>query len=46
MKIISATYGDVDVTRQLRSRVTNNKIYIRADNNICGDPALALAAEK
>jgi len=40
MKIISATYGDVDVTRQLRSRVTNNKIYIRADNNICGDPAL------
>ena len=38
-KIISATYN-VDVTRQLRSRVTNNKIYIRADNNICGDPAL------
>ena len=40
MKIISATYGDVDVTRQLQSKVTNNKIYIRSDNNICGDPVL------
>lgn len=40
MKIISATYGGVDVTTKLQSMIIDNKIHIRSDNNICGDPSV------
>ena len=39
MKIIKATYGNVDCTTQLQSKVKNNALIIRATNNIIGDPS-------
>ena len=38
MKITKATYGDRDCLSQVRSRIVNNRLIIRADNNIIGDP--------
>ena len=40
MQIINATYGDRDCTEQIKGRVVNDKLLVRADNNICGDPAI------
>jgi hypothetical protein len=37
MKIIKATYGDVDCTQQIQSRINGNKLIIRSNNNIIGD---------
>jgi hypothetical protein len=37
MKIIKATYGGVDVSEKLQSCVKNNKLFVRADNNLFGD---------
>lgn len=37
IKVIKATYGNQDCTQQIQSKVTNNKLIIRADNNIVGD---------
>lgn len=39
MKIVKATYGNVDCTSQLQSKVKNNSLIIRATNGIIGDPA-------
>jgi hypothetical protein len=39
MKIIKATYGNVDCTTQLQSKVKNNTLIIRATNDIVGDPS-------
>lgn len=38
MKITKATYGDKDCLSQVRSKIVNNRLIIRADNNIIGDP--------
>jgi hypothetical protein len=37
LKIIKATYGDVDCILQLQSRINNNRIIIRSNNEIVGD---------
>jgi hypothetical protein len=39
MKIISATYGGVDCTAQIQSRVNGNTISVRSNNDIIGDPS-------
>ena len=38
MKIIKATYGDLDVTEIVKSKIIGNKLLIRACNSIFGDP--------
>ena len=38
MKIIKAAYGGSDCTEQVRMRVINDKLLMRACNNIIGDP--------
>lgn len=40
MHIIKAEYGGRDCTEEVRNRVKNGKLIIRADNGICGDPAM------
>jgi len=45
MRIIKATYGGVDCTKEVQDRVVNNKLVIRADNNIIGDPRVGVAKE-
>lgn len=40
MKIIYAEYGGKDCTKEVQSKAGKDKLIIRADNNICGDPAL------
>jgi hypothetical protein len=40
MKIIKATYGGVDCTSILQSKLVAGKIVIRANNDIIGDPAV------
>ena len=37
MIITKATYGGVDCTDVIQSRVKDNRLIIRADNNIIGD---------
>ena len=37
IEIINATYGDVDCKDILVSKIINNKLIIRANNDICGD---------
>jgi len=38
MVITKATYGSVDCTKEVQERISNNKLVIRAGNNIIGDP--------
>ncbi len=38
MKIIKATYGNVDCTKEIQSKIINNKLVIRSNNSIIGDP--------
>ena len=38
MKITKATYGNKDCLSAIRSRIINNRLVIRADNRIIGDP--------
>ena len=38
MNIIKATYGNLDCTLQIKKRVVANKLVIRANNDIVGDP--------
>jgi hypothetical protein len=38
MRILKATYGDQDITELIRSRINNQKLVIRVNNDICGDP--------
>lgn len=38
MKLIKATYGNVDCLDVVSSKVKNNTLIIRADNSIIGDP--------
>ncbi len=40
MEIKSAVYGGRDCTEQIQHKVINNRLLVRADNNICGDPAV------
>lgn len=40
MEIKSAIYGGRDCTEQIRNKVVNGRLLVRADNNICGDPAV------
>ena len=42
MKIISATYGDKDVTDIVRSKIKNNHLFIQASNAIFGDPCVGI----
>lgn len=38
LKIISATYGRVDCTENIREKIRNGKLMMRANNDIIGDP--------
>jgi len=38
MNIIKATYGGIDCTEIVRSKVRNGSLILRSDNNIIGDP--------
>jgi hypothetical protein len=38
MNIIKASYGGVDCTEIVKSRVKNGSLILRSDNNIIGDP--------
>jgi len=38
MNIIKATYGGIDCTEIIRSKVRNGSLILRSDNNIIGDP--------
>jgi hypothetical protein len=38
LEIIKASYGDRDCTKQIIEKIQNNKLVIRSDNSICGDP--------
>lgn len=38
MKILNATYGGQDCTRKIESKIINNKLIIRSNNDIIGDP--------
>ena len=40
LEIIKATYGGRDCTSQLQDKIISGKLIIRADNSICGDPAV------
>ena len=40
MIVLKATYGGVDCTSQMRGLIVNNKLVVRASNNIIGDPAV------
>ncbi len=40
MKIISATYGGVNCTKELQSLVHDNMLCVRASNSIIGDPCV------
>jgi hypothetical protein len=37
MKILKATYGEVDCTQQIQSKINENKLIIRSSNSIIGD---------
>lgn len=37
MEIIKASYGGVDCTQQIQSKVNNNKLIVRSNNDIIGD---------
>lgn len=38
MRLIKATYGNVDCSEKVSSKIKNNTLVIRADNSIIGDP--------
>jgi hypothetical protein len=38
MDIKKATYGNLDVTEIVRSKIINNRLFIQASNSIFGDP--------
>jgi hypothetical protein len=40
MNLISATYGGVDCTAIVKSKIKNGSLILRSDNNIIGDPAV------
>ena len=42
MEIIKASYGTNDCTQQIRNKVVSNKLIVRADNTICGDPSVGI----
>lgn len=42
MKIISAYYGGVDCLNQISNKVKNNKLVVRSDNDIIGDPSIGV----
>jgi hypothetical protein len=37
MQIIKATYGEVNCTQQIQSKINENKLIVRSSNNIIGD---------
>lgn len=42
MQILKATYGGKDCTKQIQDKVVDEKLIIRVDNSICGDPAIGV----
>lgn len=38
MKILNATYGPKEITDLIQAKVNGNRLLIKADNSICGDP--------
>lgn len=38
MKIIKANYGEVDCTEKIQSKVNGDKLIVRSNNDIIGDP--------
>ena len=38
MKIIKATYGGTDITALINSKISGNKLLIKVNNDIIGDP--------
>jgi hypothetical protein len=40
MNIIKASYGGVDCTEIVKSRIKNGSLILRSDNNIIGDPSV------
>jgi hypothetical protein len=45
LKIVSATYGGIDCSSQIRDRVVNGKLIMRANNDIIGDPQVGRIKE-
>jgi hypothetical protein len=45
MKILKATYGGEDCTKEVQAKVKNGKLVVRADNNIIGDPKVGQVKE-
>lgn len=42
LEIIKATYGGNDCTEQIKNKIVNNKLIVRSDNNIIGDPSVGV----
>ena len=42
LKITKATYGGQDCTLNIQSKIKDNKLIVRADNNIIGDTAVGV----
>jgi len=42
MEIIKATYGGKDCTEEVKRKVINGKLILRADNDIIGDPSVGV----
>jgi hypothetical protein len=42
MEIIKATYGGKDCTEEVKRKVINGKLILRADNDIIGDPLVGV----
>jgi hypothetical protein len=40
MRIIKATYGGKDCTKEIQSKIKDNKLIIRSSNSIIGDPSI------
>lgn len=38
MKILNATYGDVDITGLIINKISGNKLLLKVNNDIIGDP--------
>lgn len=45
MIIKNAMYGGIDCTKQVVLKVNGNKLFIRSDNNIIGDPTVGILKE-
>ena len=42
MRIVKATYGGIDCTKNIEEKITDNKLVVRSSNNIIGDTAVGV----